>query len=386
MTIGLRLSIKDGSSRSGFASLAITILIALGLPAIAQVPVHDRDTHQPKAAEKRDNTTSEETKQDTKTTSSGINCTIGQRENARRMGRSPQDAYNEEQGNVALIRRYAQHYGVALNLALAVAYHESRFDTCAGSPTGVRGVMQLTQRTGRSLGFDRNINEENIEGGMRYLSMAVARCGAENYSCLAAFYNGSTPGEQLQWANGVRRGVPIFGGITGDQNGIPTAPERAGIVRTPVIYGSRTPAGSASGNDVAAANAALAGLNRLGWLQGQNRTNLESDQGAAGTADRHQDSWDQNARQRLQNAGLFNQAIDAQTLFATLLAGRLIDTLTRQSQTSGSLQYDPSVSNPFVPECGTARGREGQPCWCRATTTVTQEVCPVSTASGSANR
>lgn len=198
------------------------------------------------------------------------------------MGRSPQEAYNEEPGNVALIRRYAQQYGVPFNLALAVAYHESRFDTCAGSPTGVRGVMQLTQRTGRSLGFDRDINEENIQGGMRYLSMGVARCGAKNYSCLAAFYNGSTPGEQLQWANGVRRGVPIFGGITGDPNGIPTAPENTATVRMPVIYGNRTPIGSTAGNDVTAANSALAGLNRLGWMQGQNRTNLSGCRTQAG--------------------------------------------------------------------------------------------------------
>jgi len=356
----------------------LALLLGFALPASAQVPVHDRDNNQPKTEEKRDNATSEEKKEETKTSSSGINCNIGQREKARRMGRSPQEAYNEEPGNVALIRRYAQQYGVPFNLAVAVAYQESRFDTCAGSPTGVRGVMQLTQRTGRSLGFDRDINEENIQGGMRYLSMGVARCGAENYSCLAAFYNGSTPGEQLQWANGVRRAVPIFGGITGDPNGIPTAPDTTATVRTPVIYGSRTPAGSSSGNDVAAVNSALEGLNRLGWLQGQNRTNLETDQGAAGVPERYQDSWDQNSRLRLENSGLFNQAIDAQTLFATLLAARLIDQLTRQSQTSQSLQYEPPVSNPFVPECGTPLARQGQPCWCRATNAVTLEICPVA--------
>ena len=96
--------------------------------------------------------------------------------------------------------------------ALGVAFHESRFDSNAGSPTGVRGVMQLTQRTARSLGYDRNINEQNIQGGMQALRNAVDRCGSTDYACLARNYNGSTPAQQAAWAQGVRQAVTYFNG------------------------------------------------------------------------------------------------------------------------------------------------------------------------------
>jgi soluble lytic murein transglycosylase-like protein len=107
--------------------------------------------------------------------------------------------------NVAMIVAAAQQQGVPTNLALAVSYHESEgFNSCAGSDTGVKGPTQLTQRTARSLGYDRDINEQNIKGGMAVLKQAVNACGATNYSCLSARYNGSPrPGEQAGWARGV---------------------------------------------------------------------------------------------------------------------------------------------------------------------------------------
>lgn len=91
------------------------------------------------------------------------------------------------------------------DLALAVAYHESEgFNSCAGSDTGVHGPMQLTKSTGNDLGFNRDINEENIQGGMAVLKSAYQQCGYD-YACLAAAYNGSSrPGEQQGWAKGVK--------------------------------------------------------------------------------------------------------------------------------------------------------------------------------------
>ena len=110
--------------------------------------------------------------------------------------RSPAEALQRDAGNVKMIRYYAQKYGVPEGLALSVAYQESRFDTCAGSHTGVKGVMQLTKGTGKSMGLDRDVNEQNVEGGVKYLGMGVKQCGATNYSCLASFYNGSNAAEQ----------------------------------------------------------------------------------------------------------------------------------------------------------------------------------------------
>lgn len=340
----------------------LAVILALGFPgaALAQVPVQDNGQLPPKTDTGQSNKTSDEKKSDTLERQSGINCNVGTREKGRRMGRSPAQAMGEERGNVALIKKYATQYGVPLNLALAVAYQESRFDTCAGSPTGVRGVMQLTKRTGRSLGFDRDVNEENIEGGVKYLSQGVDRCGAANYTCLAAHYNGSSPGEQAQWRSGVQRGVPVFASLTGDGSGLAAAPQANDVVRTPVDYGDG-PVGRSSNQTVTTANRAGQYLDRSGWQLGQNRDRLEGHAQAVGTAERYQDAWDQNSTIRLELGQLVNQAVDGQAMFALLLTARLIDTITRFSQTGAALSYDSRTANPFGQLCGPAE-RSLSPC------------------------
>lgn len=355
-------------------ALCWTLLIG-AMRAEAQVPTIDNPNLQPRREDQRQNADSQKKKEGSVEAASAIDCSIGSRERGRRMGRSPGEAYAEEARNVALIRKHAQTYGVPENLALAVAYHESRFDTCAGSPTGVRGVMQLTQRTGRGLGFDRDVNGENIEGGVRYLSMGVARCGAENYTCLAAFYNGSTPAQQADWAAGVRRAVPVFAGLTGNGEGVPTAPATGAGVRTPVIYAANTGPSAAARADVRGADGAMRFLDRSGWQVGRTVWLLQGDQAAAGAPERYQDSWDQNARLRLQNAGLFNQAIDSQTQFALLLTARLIDEITRQSQTGQAVSYDRSGSNPFESRCGNDGERRGESCPCPAGSSASPAGC-----------
>lgn len=98
----------------------------------------------------------------------------------------------------------AEQQGVPADLALAVSYHESEgFNSCAGSSTGVVGPMQLTKGTAKSLGYDRDVNEQNIQGGVAVLKQAVNACGTTNYACLSAHYNGSTATQQAQWARGV---------------------------------------------------------------------------------------------------------------------------------------------------------------------------------------
>jgi hypothetical protein len=114
-------------------------------------------------------------------------------------------AMDRQRNNVTMVYASAQNMGVPPELALAVSYHESvGFNSCAGSDTGVKGPMQLTQRTGRSYGYDRDVNEQNINGGMKVLKVAYDKCGM-NYACLSANYNGSPrPGEQAGWARGVQ--------------------------------------------------------------------------------------------------------------------------------------------------------------------------------------
>jgi hypothetical protein len=119
---------------------------------------------------------------------------------------SLQQAIGSQPTNVAMITAAAEQQGVPADLALAVSYHESEgFNSCAGSDTGVKGPMQLTQRTGNSLGYNRDINEQNIMGGMTLLKQCDNKCGDTAFGCLSACYNGSPrPGEQAGWARGVQ--------------------------------------------------------------------------------------------------------------------------------------------------------------------------------------
>src|SRR5580704_15811377 len=114
-----------------------------------------------------------------------------------------QQALQTNQSNTQMIVAAAEQQGVPTDLALAVSYHESiGFNSCAGSPTGVKGPMQLTKGTAKGLGYDRDINEQNIQGGMALLKQVYDRCGV-NTTCLAAGYNGASAGEQAGWARGV---------------------------------------------------------------------------------------------------------------------------------------------------------------------------------------
>lgn len=61
--------------------------------------------------------------------------------------------------------------GMPADLLAAMAYQESHWDPEATSPTGVRGMMMLTQSTARSLGVENRLDPaESIEAGARYLA------------------------------------------------------------------------------------------------------------------------------------------------------------------------------------------------------------------------
>lgn len=65
---------------------------------------------------------------------------------------------------------------VSADLLDAQAYQESHWDPTARSPTGVRGIMMLTQNTAKSLGVENRLDpEQAIDGGARYLADQRAR-------------------------------------------------------------------------------------------------------------------------------------------------------------------------------------------------------------------
>jgi membrane-bound lytic murein transglycosylase F len=58
----------------------------------------------------------------------------------------------------------------------AVSYQESQWDKKAVSPTGVRGLMMLTQNTAKEVGVKKRTDpEQSIKGGARYLRRQLER-------------------------------------------------------------------------------------------------------------------------------------------------------------------------------------------------------------------
>ncbi len=67
--------------------------------------------------------------------------------------------------------RAEEQTGMPADLLAALAYQESHWDPLARSPTGVRGLMMLTQNTARSLGVTNRLDPvQSIDGGARYLA------------------------------------------------------------------------------------------------------------------------------------------------------------------------------------------------------------------------
>jgi membrane-bound lytic murein transglycosylase F len=67
-------------------------------------------------------------------------------------------------------------YSLDWRLLAAVGYQESYWDPTATSPTGVRGLMMLTQETADQLGIDDRLDAvQSIDGGAHYLQSLIER-------------------------------------------------------------------------------------------------------------------------------------------------------------------------------------------------------------------
>lgn len=92
---------------------------------------------------------------------------------SRRFSRKIRDTLPEYQ---ELIRKVAAEYQMDWTLLAAIAYQESHWDPLATSPTGVRGLMMLTEPTAEELGVkDRLDPAESLRGGARYLKILKRR-------------------------------------------------------------------------------------------------------------------------------------------------------------------------------------------------------------------
>ena len=73
-------------------------------------------------------------------------------------------------------QKAADQYDFDWRLLAAVSYQESAWNAKAISPTGVRGLMMLTQRTAREMGvYNRSNPEQSVEGGAAYLRKLIDR-------------------------------------------------------------------------------------------------------------------------------------------------------------------------------------------------------------------
>lgn len=78
----------------------------------------------------------------------------------------------------ALFKKYATPE-VSWQLLAAVSYQESHWNPRAKSPTGVRGMMMLTQDTAKFVGIKNRLDaEQSIQGGAKYLTQLIKRLPA----------------------------------------------------------------------------------------------------------------------------------------------------------------------------------------------------------------
>ena len=103
---------------------------------------------------------------------------FGSSENASRIGsftfqRKVQTTLPQWQ---PLIETVAHEYQLDWRLLAAVAYQESHWDPKAVSPTGVRGMMMITQATAKDLGVtERTDARQSLRGGARFIKSLLRR-------------------------------------------------------------------------------------------------------------------------------------------------------------------------------------------------------------------
>lgn len=191
--------------------------LAITGPALAAVPITDTARLLAEGATAETAERTDRAQRDANTARAGSLCSVW------RGGSGPQSSLNANQGITDLIRRVAREEGVREDIALAIAYQESRFNPCARSPVGATGIMQLMPGTAADLGVNPHDPEQNVRGGLRYFKTQLKKFGSVELA-LAAYnagpgnvrkYGGVPPFKETQGyvANITGRWIPSFGGL-----------------------------------------------------------------------------------------------------------------------------------------------------------------------------
>ena len=91
----------------------------------------------------------------------------------------------------AFVQQAAREYNVDPRLVSAVAQTESGGDQSAVSPAGAIGVMQLMPETAAALGVNPYDEQQNIEGGAKYLKQMLDSFGGDVKKAVAAYNAGA---------------------------------------------------------------------------------------------------------------------------------------------------------------------------------------------------
>jgi hypothetical protein len=110
----------------------------------------------------------------------------------------------DQQALDAVIHEASATYGVSADLVKAVIQTESAFNPVAVSPVGALGLMQLMPVTAAYLGVaDPFDPRQNVNGGVKYLSMLLDRFNGNVALALAGYNAGPT-------AVARHKGIPPF--------------------------------------------------------------------------------------------------------------------------------------------------------------------------------
>ena len=113
-------------------------------------------------------------------------------------------SFNPSTSTDDMINAAAEKYDVDPKLVKAVAIAESNMNQNDISDAGAVGVMQLMPETARGLGIDPYDEQQNIEGGTKYLKQMLDTFGGNIRKAVAAYNAG--PGAVQKYG-----GIPPYG-------------------------------------------------------------------------------------------------------------------------------------------------------------------------------
>jgi hypothetical protein len=132
------------------------------------------------------------------------------------------DSLNKKQRAAAdKVARAAEKYNVPRELALAAAMQESTFDQRKKSGTGPVGVMMMGRAASKQYGINPHNEDQNIEGGVRYLGDLLKKHGGDPQKALIAYHDGPNSsyfkgGQMSPAAYNHLQKVQSYGGFQGE--------------------------------------------------------------------------------------------------------------------------------------------------------------------------